>query len=90
MIHPKKSLPYWKEIFELIDAKTLRFNNELSLEKLLQSGVNNYKQVIEEVTKKSEKFLAAENKIKEIDENLKNQINFELMNYKKTGTYVIT
>ena len=45
---------------------------------------------MEDVSKKAEKYLAVERKIKEIEENIKNQINFELMEYKKTGTLVIT
>jgi len=88
MRNPKKSLVHWQEIFQKTEVKSLDLNDELSLQKIIESGLNVHREVLEEVSRKAEKQWSLEKKLKEIEDKAK-QINLEMLLYKKTGTYCL-
>ncbi|EAS04067.1 axonemal dynein heavy chain (macronuclear) [Tetrahymena thermophila SB210] len=88
MSNLKKAIVHWNEIFKAANIKDLVPNEEMSLKLLLDQGLNNYREVIEEVSKRAEKQYTIEKKLKEMEDKVK-VIRVELMKYKKTGTYVL-
>lgn len=60
----------------------------MSLKSLLEAGLGEFREIIEDVSKRAEKQHTIEKKLKEMEDKVK-VVRLELMKYKKTGTYVL-
>lgn len=88
MTNLKKAIGHWTEVFKAAAITDILPNEEMSLKGLLDYGLNNYREVIEEISKRAEKQWTIEKKLKEMEDKVK-VIRLELIKYKKTGTYVL-
>ena len=55
MTNLKKAIGHWTEIFKAASIRDIQPNEEMSLKVLLDAGLNNYREIIEEVSKRAEK-----------------------------------
>lgn len=88
-----KKLSHWKDIFREIQAKESKVNeiepnDEMSLQGLIDCGLPDHRDVIEDVSRRADKQWGIEKKLNEIVEKLKDQ-KVEMMTFKNTGTYVL-
>lgn len=88
MTNLKKAIGHWSEIFKAASITEIVPNEEMSLKVLLEAGLGNHRETIEEVSKRAEKQWTIEKKLKEMEDKVK-VIRLELIKYKKTGTYVL-
>lgn len=83
-----KKPAYWKEVFKETGLAPIETNDEMSFQKLIDSGFLKFKEEIEEVTKRIEKQWNIEKKLNEIVEKLK-EIKLEIVADKKSGSFLL-
>ncbi|CAD8115295.1 unnamed protein product [Paramecium sonneborni] len=84
----KTKLNMWKDIWKIVGIVDQETNDDLSLDALVSHGLMNYRNDIEEVSRKAEKQWQIEKNLNSIQEKLKDQ-KVEMIPYKKTGTFVL-
>ena len=76
----------WREIFKECEVSDLEVNEELSLQSLLENGMANFQEKIEEISKRAEKQWNIEKKLNELVEKIK-EVRAEFIAY--STTYVL-
>lgn len=77
---------YWKEVFQKCDINPVEPNDDMSLKMLTDLGMFNFREAIEEISKRVEKQYSLEKKMNEMIDNLK-EIKLGIMKYK--SAYVL-
>ena len=55
MTNPKKSLNHWKEIYAQCEFNAEINIENITLENLIELGISNHKNIVEEISKKADK-----------------------------------
>ena len=84
----KKSL-VWKDISKEIGSSELIPSDDLTLTFLIDSGITNFREKIEEISKLTEKQWAIEKKLNEIVEKTK-EVRLQMIVHKTTNTHILT
>jgi dynein heavy chain len=79
---------YWKDVAKECEIEKLEHGDELTLQLLVDSGIMDHREGIEDISRKAEKQYGLEKKLNEMVDKLKD-LRVELMKYKGTGTYVL-
>jgi len=88
MCNLKKATNHWREIFTKAEVENIEINEEMNLKTLLEKGLDKFREIIEDVSRKAEKQWAIEKKLKEIEDKVKD-VKLDLFAFKNTGTYVL-
>ena len=83
-----KKPAYWKEVFKETGLAAMETNDDMSFQKLIDSGFLKFKEQIEDVTRRVEKQWNIEKKLNEIVEKLK-EIKLDVMPDKKSGSFLL-
>jgi dynein heavy chain len=83
-----KKPAYWKEIAKECNVDNIEPNDDLTLQTVLNLGLANFREQIEDISKKAEKQWSLEKKLNTILDVLKN-LKIDTLRYKNTGTYVL-
>ncbi|EGR32288.1 hypothetical protein IMG5_089580 [Ichthyophthirius multifiliis] len=88
MSNLKKSQSHWKEIFAYANITDIEPIERLNLKVLIDKGLGNYKEHIQEISIKANKQWKIERKLKEMEDKVK-VVKIEIIRYKKTGTFIL-
>ena len=83
-----KKLSHWKDIWKECELNEIEPNDEMTLQVLIEAKLQNFREIIEEISKRAEKQYGIEKKLNEIVEKMK-EIKLEMIPFKNSGTFVL-
>lgn len=78
----------FKEMFNSCEMPNLEMNDDITLQQLLELGLHQNRQTIEEVCRRAEKQYTIEKKLNETFDKFRD-LHFDIIPYKNTGSFVL-